>query len=150
MKKPAKILRNSFTTLAILSAGLMVYIMAAIILFREDVFIERAALSGFEITILIGFAFVVLFDGVSFLWLLSGFRYMKDGFAGSKAILLLWALCVLSLFGAKVMADEIGREYAIGWEVLGEWIILYIFLSVQLFYNILILFKLFHTYKVIW
>ena len=94
--------------------------------------------------------FVVLFDIVSLLWMLSGFRYLKDGFARSKALLLLWALCIISLFGAKVMADEIGREYLLGWEVTGEWIILYGFLTVQLIYNLLILFKSLRGYRVIW
>jgi hypothetical protein len=37
------------------------------------------------------------------------------------------------------MVDEIGREYLLGWEVVGEWIILYVFLAIQLLYNIVIL-----------
>jgi hypothetical protein len=43
------------------------------------------------------------------------------------------------LVGEKAMVDEIGREYLLGWEVVGEWIILYVFLAIQLLYNIFIL-----------
>ena len=43
----------------------------------------------------------------------------------------------------KVMMDEIGREYLLGWEVLGEGIILNVFLTIQLLYNALILRKMY-------
>ena len=45
------------------------------------------------------------------------------------------------LIGEKVMLDEIGREMRIGWETLGEWIILYILFLIQLIYSIIIIFK---------
>ena len=150
MKKLVKIQRDSFIGLAILSTLFLIYNMLAIIIFRDQVFLDRGNISGAEIVIFAGFIFVVFFDVISLLWMISGFRYLKEGFAGSKALLFIWAFCVLSLFGAKVMADEIGREYLLGWEVLGEWIILYIFLTIHLVYNILILFKSLRGYKVIW
>ncbi|MFC1563543.1 hypothetical protein ACFL6G_01345 [candidate division KSB1 bacterium] len=40
------------------------------------------------------------------------------------------------------MLDEIGREYLLGWETAGEWIILYVFLIIQLIYNSMFLLKL--------
>jgi hypothetical protein len=50
-------------------------------------------------------------------------------------IALLWGvLCLLLLAGEKVMIDEIARETRLGWETLGEWIILYGFFTTQLFY----------------
>jgi len=45
------------------------------------------------------------------------------------------------LIGEKVMLDEIGREMRIGWETLGEWIILYILFLIQLIYSIIIIIK---------
>lgn len=150
MKKYVKVQRDSFIALAILSTCFLMYNMLAIIFFREQVFIDKANISIAEIPILIGFLLIVLFDVISLLWMLSGYRYLKEGFARSKALLLLWALCIVSLFGAKVMADEIGREYLLGWEVTGEWIILYVFLTVHLVYNLLILVKSLRGYKVIW
>jgi hypothetical protein len=150
MKKYVKVQRDSFIGLAIISTGFLMYNMLAIIIFREQVFIDKSNISVVEIPILIGFLILMLFDIISFLWMLSGFRYLKEGFARSKVLLLLWVLCIISLLGTKVMADEIGREYLLGWEVIGEWIILYIFLTIHLTYNLLILFKSLRGYKVIW
>ncbi len=150
MKKLVKLQRDLFIGMAILSTVFLIYNMLAIIIFRDQVFLDRRNISGAEIGIFAGFIFVVFFDVISLLWMISGFRYLKEGFAGSKALLFIWAFCVLSLFGAKVMVDEIGREYILGWEVLGEWIILYIFLTIHLVYNIMILFKSLRGYKVIW
>jgi hypothetical protein len=48
------------------------------------------------------------------------------------------------------MRDEIGREYQLGWEVLGEWIILSTFLMNQLLYDLVILMQLFCTYRDQW
>jgi len=45
------------------------------------------------------------------------------------------------------MVDEIGHEYLLGWEVVGEWIILYVFLATQLLYNFAILWRLFRAYE---
>ena len=46
------------------------------------------------------------------------------------------------------MVDEIGREYQLGREVSGEWILLYLFLVIQLLYNLVILRRLYHACKV--
>ncbi len=150
MKIPAKLLRDSFVGLAILSTGFLMYNMLAIIIFRKQVFLERDTISCAELMMIIGFGLVVLFDIMSLLWIVSGFRYLKEGFAGSKIILFIAVLSIISLFGAKVMVDEIGREYILGWEVIGEWIILYVFLTFHLVYNFLIILKLIRTYNVIW
>ena len=83
---------------------------------------------------------------MSFLWVLTRLRRTGQADAGDIATLVLGAACLVLMFGEKVMADEIGREYLLGWEVLGEWIILYIFLVVQLIYNSVVLVKLFRAY----
>jgi hypothetical protein len=64
---------------------------------------------------------------------------------GDIAVLTLGALCLILLVGEKVMADEIGREYLLGWEVVGEWVILYVFLTIQLIYNVIILRRVYHV-----
>ena len=58
-------------------------------------------------------------------------------------VITLGVLGLILLVGDKVMADEISHEYPLGWEVSGEWIILYIILSIQLFYNLIILHRLY-------
>ena len=53
----------------------------------------------------------------------------------------IWALgvlCLVLLVGEKAMVDEIGREYGSPSGATGEWVILYVFLAIQLLYNILI------------
>jgi hypothetical protein len=45
------------------------------------------------------------------------------------------------------VVDEIPRECRLGWEVLGEWIILYVLLTTQLVYNLVILLKLCCIYR---
>ena len=49
---------------------------------------------------------------------------------------------MILLFGEKVMVDEIDREMLLGWESVGEWVILYILFFIQLFYSLLIIFKI--------
>ena len=100
-----------------------------------------------EIVILIGFGLILLFDVVSFLWILLRLCQSEEANIGEKVTLVLGALCLFLLIGEKAMVDEIGREYLLGWEVLGEWIILYTFLTTQLIYNLVILLQLFRAYR---
>jgi hypothetical protein len=145
MEKQGRLLGNSTAVLAILSIGFLAFNMVGIPVFREQVFYERGALSGVEIVMGIGFGLVLLFDVVSLLWVLFRLRQPRDGTSGDKATLVLGLLCLVLLIGEKTMIDEIGREYLLGWEVVGEWIILYIFFTVQLVYNLVILAQLFRA-----
>lgn len=148
MKKYNKLLYNSTFVLAIFSTGFLVYNMLATLIYAEQVFLEREIFSIVEIVILTGFGFIILFDIVSFLWVLSRLRRSEKVIPGTrdKATLALGALCLFLLIGEKAMIDEIGREYLLGWEVLGEWLILYIFLTTQLIYNLVILLQLFKNF----
>ena len=146
MKKHNKLLYNSTFVLVIFSTGFLVYNMLATLIYKEQIFFEREILSSVEIVILIGFGLILLFDIVSFLWVLLRLRLSEKVITGDKATLVLGALCLFLLIGEKAMIDEIGREYLLGWEVLGEWIILYVFLTTQLIYNLVILLQLFRIY----
>lgn len=73
---------------------------------------------------------------------MSRLRFQKKPSAGLTATLVLGAFCVILFIGEKVMIDEIGREYRLGWESLGEWMILYGFLTIQLIYILIILLQL--------
>ena len=131
--------------LVFLSTVLLVFNMLALPIYKEQIFFEREIFSNVEIVILIGFCFIILFNIVSFLWILSGIRRSHEVVSGDIARLILGALCLILLIGEKTMVDEIGREYPLGWEVTGEWIILYIFLTIQLIYNFVVILKLFRT-----
>ena len=126
--------------LAILCTGLLVYNMVAMPIFKDQVFLERGKISiGGELVILIGFVLVLIFNIVSLLWVSSRIRKAQTDRKGDYGVLALGALCLFLLVGEKAMADEISREYLLGWEVVGEWIVLYVCLAIQLLYNVVIL-----------
>jgi hypothetical protein len=131
--------RGAFA-LAILCTGMLVFNMVAIPVYKDQVFLQRGTLNpGVEMVILIGFALVLLFNIVSLSWVSRRIRQAQGVRKGEWGVLALGALCLILMAGEKVMVDEIGREYLLGWEVLGEWIILYAFLAIQLVYNVVIL-----------
>jgi len=139
MTKNNKIIYNPISLLSIFSVIFLIYIILALIIYKEQVFIERGTISTEEIFIIIGFGLILIFNIGSFcqiLWVSSKFGKMN---ISEKLTLLLGGFCLLLLFGEKTMADEIGREYLLGWETSGEWIILYVFLTIQLFYHLIIL-----------
>ena len=132
--------------LAIACTGLLVYTMAAMPLYKEQLFLKRGAISiGQGMVILIGFALVLVFDIASLLWVSLRIRKAQSARKGDGVVLALGVLCLILLVGEKVMIDEIGREYLLGWEVAGEWIILYACLAIQLLYNIVILRLVYRT-----
>ena len=147
MEKQSGLLTNSTAVLAILSIGFLAFNMLGIPIYKEQVFFERQTLASVEIVMGIGFGLVLLFDVASLLWVLLRLRQSESGSIGDKATLMLGVLCLFLFIGEKAMVDEIGREYLLGWEVLGEWIILYIFLTIQLIYNLVILVQLFRGYR---
>lgn len=114
--------------LAVACAAALVFIMVALPVYREQVFLQRGTIDGAgEAAILIAFVLVLLFDLVSLLWLFSRLRRRAPA-----AQVHPWLLAL----GDKVMVAAIGREVQLGWEVTGEWIILYVFLTAQFVYNI--------------
>ena len=142
MSKYNRSLYNSTFVLGILSTGFLVFNMLGTLIYKQQIFFEQEIISGVEMVILIGFGLVLLFDITSILWGLSRLCQSERVNIGDTAILVLGVLCPILLFGQKVMVDEIAREYQLGWEVLGEWIILYVLLTIQLIYNLVILVKL--------
>jgi len=140
MKATDGLVYRAAFALAILCTGFLVYNMAAMPIYKEKVFLERGTIStGGEMAILIGFVLLLIFNIGSLLWVSLRIRKAQAVPKGDRGVLALGALCLLLLVGEKVMVDEIGREYLLGWEVVGEWIILYVFLAIQLFYNVVIL-----------
>jgi hypothetical protein len=140
MKAAVRLVDRAAFALAVLCTGLLVYNMAAMPIFKEQVFLERGTISTVgEMFILIGFILVVIFNIVSLFWVSLRILQAQVVRKGDWGVLALAVLCLILLMGEKVMVDEIGREYILGWEVVGEWIILYVFLAIQLFYNLVIL-----------
>ncbi|MBC8526373.1 MAG: hypothetical protein H8D22_05820 [Candidatus Cloacimonetes bacterium] len=135
-----KVLYNPISVLAIFSTVLLIFNMIGILISKEQIFTERdKILTGVEIIILFGFGLILLSNILSIIWLLLRFRHSEKITIREKVTLALGCLCLLLLIGDKTMIHEIGREYSLGWETLGEWIILYVFLAIQLLYNFIFL-----------
>jgi hypothetical protein len=122
--------------------------MIALPIYKDHIFIERGAITmGGEMVILIGFILVFIFNIASLLWLLLNIRQDKEIRKKDIVVSALGVLCLFLLMGDKVMVDEIGRELLLGWEVKGECIILYVFLVIQLLYNLIILQRVYHSFE---
>ncbi len=149
MKASYGLLFRATFALAILCTGLLVYNMIAMPIYKEQLFLERGNITNdWEMVILIGFILVPIFNILSLSWVSLRIRQAQRICKGDVWVLALGALCLILLIGEKAMVDEIGREYLLGWEVFGEWIILYVFLATQLLYNIVILRLLYRAFKV--
>jgi len=148
MKSQSRLLYNSTLVLAVLSTGLLLFNMVAMVIYKQPIFFEdQGMLSSMKILILIGFILIPFFDIVSIGWLISRLRRGENAIRSTVLTLSLGDLCLVLLIGDKVMIDEIGREYLLHWEVAGEWSILYGLLTIQLVYNIVIFMQLFRVYK---
>lgn len=146
MRAASGLVYRAAFALAVLCTGWLVFNMVALPIFKDQVFLERGQIStGGELAILIGFVLVLVFNIVSLIWVSSRIRKAQIGRKGDIGLAALGALCLILMAGEKAMVDEIGREYPLEWEVVGEWIILYVFLAIQLLYNIVILRWLYRT-----
>ena len=120
---------------AILSAGFILFNFAALPLFRTQIFMQQQTVSAVEYVLLAGFLAVVLFNIASLAWLAGR---LKRGWRYSGGVIMMALpimLATVVIFAEKVMVDEIGREMRLGWEITGEWIILYTLLALQFLYS---------------
>ena len=126
-----------------LATAFLVFILVSMWVFRDQVFSMGGALALVELIMLIGMIFILLFNIASLSWL--GRRQFKNTHKRAFDSLLfgLGILCVVMMTGEKVMADEIAHETATGWNIQGEYLILYGMFSLQLVYNLLIYRRLF-------
>ena len=131
--------------LALLAVTGLAYNMLAMQIHRDQLFLQRGQLDGVGLIALAAFVVVLLFNVVSFLWVMT--RHRSSPTVGKIATLGLGALCMILLIGEKVMIDEIGRELRLGWETLGEWIILYSAMTIQLIYGLVVLAHVFREHR---
>jgi hypothetical protein len=141
MRNEKPIFTKVVFTLAILSAGSILFNSIATHFYEKQVFIEREIFSPIEFFILIAFIFIVFFIVSSMIWLFNKIRRTGKLESGDFSLFLLGLFCSIILFGEKVMADEIGREMRLGWEATGELIIFNLLLAIQLVYSLLVLVK---------
>jgi hypothetical protein len=146
MKAANGMVHRGAIVLAILCTGWFLFNVVAMPIYTQEIFLERGTIStGGEMAVLVGFVLVLVFDIVSVMWVSWRVRCARVAYRGDKGVLALGVLCLVLLVGEKALVDEIGREYLLGSEVSGEWIVLYFCLAIQLLYNILILRQLHPT-----
>jgi len=117
--------------LALASTVSLVFNIVAISVFRDRLFLEVTIITGLGVFILAGFAVVLLFEVSMVIW--SAIRLNTQSPNGLR-FFPFSLLAILALGVSKVMIDEIGHEYFR--QIPGEWIILYIALSVQLLFSL--------------
>jgi hypothetical protein len=147
MKKQSRIFGNLTSILGILALISIIYTILAVQIFKDLVFFDHVVSMPFEFAILIATLLILLFDVTSLGWVSHKIFVTKESTSLDTVALIWGILCLLTLIATKVMADEIAREYRLGWETLGEWIVLYVCFFVQFFYNILIFILLRQTVR---
>ncbi len=120
----------------------LIFNMMMILLRHEIYFTSGGVPDPTGWVILAGFLLVVVFTLSSQIWILtrlSGKRVLTI----REVITLIWGIaCLIFLVGEKVIIDEIAREWRMGWETMGEGVILYGFFTVQLGFNLFMLAQL--------
>ncbi len=133
---------------ALLATICLVFNMTGTALFRDVVFLNQGRLISAGYVMLAGFVLMFLFYISAIVWSLSEMSRRREDTRGSVLVLSLAIVCVFLFMGEKVMIDEIAREYRLGWEVLGEWIILYVCYTAQLASHAIILWNLWHRQRI--
>jgi hypothetical protein len=126
-----------------LVAGLcLVFNLVAMPLWWGGVSASGGFRGSVQLIVLVGFVFVLLFDLVSTGWVLTRVCWIPEQRREEECqkgwLLVLAVLAMVGMMGAKVMVDEIARETPLTGAA-GEWVILYICLSLQLAYIIAVL-----------
>ena len=123
----------------------LLFNMVAMPLWGGGISATGGARGGIQLTILIGFVYILLFDLISTGWILTRVCWMRqerrDEGCQQGWLVVLAVLAIVGLMGAKVMVDEIGRETPLELGAGGEWVILYMCLSLQLAYIAAVLFQ---------
>jgi hypothetical protein len=121
---------------------LLLFNMVALPLWWSGVSVSGGFLGSIQLTILAGFIFILLFDLLSAGWVLTQICWVseqgKEEGCQKGWLLVLAILALVGMMGAKVMVDEIARETPLGGAA-GEWVVLYVCLSLQLSYIIAVL-----------
>lgn len=126
-----------------LVTAFLVFILIGMWVFRDRVFTIGGPLDLVDLIILVGMIFVLLFNIVSLFWL-GRAQFKSDYSRALDSVLFgLGVLCIVMMMAEKIMADEIAHETTTGWNIQGEYLILYGMFLLQLVYNLLICKRLF-------
>jgi hypothetical protein len=130
---------RAIKSFALVAGILLLFNMVALPLWWGGVSASGGFLGFIQLTMLAGFILILLFDLLSTGWFLTQVCWVseqrKEEGCQKGWLLVLAVLALVGMMGAKVMVDEIARETPLGGAA-GEWVVLYVCLSLQLSYII--------------
>ncbi len=135
-------MRKTLLILAPAALAGTLFILIAVPLFHEEVFVNRSHIAPAEIAMIAGYSVILLFDLCSLLWLAFQVRKGTESKTWPVLLLILSVLCIIGLGGQKVMLDEVAHEYSGGWNTQGEWIFFLALLIIQIAFSVLIVLRL--------
>ena len=138
-------MKSALQVLGSLAVCGLVFNMVAIPLYREELFFNQDTLLPVGVIILAMYLLFFIFNILVVVWVFSLVLKHEESLAWDSPTLIWGILCIILFMAEKVMIDEIARETRFGMETFGEWIILYILLTIQLLYGVFIAFKVFRS-----
>ncbi len=134
-------LRNLLFVIACLATAGWAFVMLSIPGQRDAIFLDHEVHSWMEWGIVLGILLVFCLNILALIWQARQARSPRDN-SFSPALLAFNLLCLLLMASDKVLIDDMAREYRLGLETAGEMIILYGCMSVQMLFNLILLFRL--------
>ncbi len=84
-----------------------------------------------------GYLFILLFHILAIFYIIDHFRREKKFHLLRNLTLIIGIISLFATGGEKVLFDEVAREYALGWEIRGEIIILHVLLITNILFYIM-------------
>lgn len=138
MTRQEQLIGTGVRVLGIVATVGLLYNLVALRVYREEFFLTRGPI-GWEAYIVMGFFLIIfLFDVSSVFWITFAGRDGGETSTSNGPLVLFGVTCIILMIGVKIMLDEIGRTDPMG-EAAGEWIVLFVLLSIQMVYNYVIL-----------
>ncbi|MFC1543971.1 hypothetical protein ACFL4Y_01825 [Gemmatimonadota bacterium] len=127
------------TVLAFVAIAGLLYQIIGTRVWWDEVFVRQDTIAPAEWIMIAGVLGVALFAGVSIVWICDRVYRARDLPAAVGTALLLASAYFVLLGGQKAMADEIAREFRMGTEILGESVLFYTALIIQIIYALVVL-----------
>jgi hypothetical protein len=132
---------RTIRVLALIASGALIFIMVGLPFSFEEAFVTLGVLEGIEVLFLLAFLIVFLFLVTTIIKLVLQARGRAHFTTFEVSMLILGSFCLVGMAGQKVMLDEVAHELDAGLAWLGEFIILYLILALQLLYAVVLAFR---------
>lgn len=141
MNSQERTIGRGLTAVGLVTTAGLVYNMIALRVYRKEFFWIQGEIEWEGYLVMGIFLVLFLFTVASVLWFTFADREPGASRGANAPLVLFGVLCLIALMGVKVMLDELGREDVIG-AATGEWIVMYVLLIIQMFFNLSVLKRL--------